>query len=81
MARPTLFLTGTLTNVTTTNYESGSCCARFTLNCTSGCLAGSSIPCEAWGNKAGEIAQLASALFTGELSLGRKLLISDWATA
>ena len=81
MARPVLFLTGNLTNITTTNYETGACCTRFTLKCTSGCLAGDSIPCEAWGNKSGEVAQLSSALFTGELSLGRKLLISAWAAA
>jgi hypothetical protein len=81
MTRPVLFLTGNLTNVTTTNYETGTCCTRFTLECTSGCLTGDSIPCEAWGNKAAEVAQLSSALFTGELSLGRKLLISEWAAA
>ena len=81
MARPVLFLTGNLTNIATTNYETGTCCTRFTLECTSGCLAGDSIPCEAWGNKSGEVAKLSSALFTGELSLGRKLLISEWAAA
>jgi len=81
MTRPVLFLTGNLTNIITTNYKTGTCCTRFTLECTSGCWAGESIPCEAWGNKAAEVAQLSSALFTGKLSLGRKLLISDWVAA
>ena len=81
MTRPVLFLTGNLTNVTTASYESGTRCTRFILECTSGCLEGSSIPCEAWGKKAAEVAELSSALFTGELVLGRKLLISEWVAA
>ena len=81
MARPVLFLTGNLTNISTTNYKTGTCCTRFTLECTSGCWAGNFIPCEAWGKLSGEVAQLSSALFTGELVLGRKLLISEWTAA
>jgi hypothetical protein len=78
MARPVLFLGGNLTDITTTNYESGTCCTKFTLECTSGCWAGMLVPCEAWGKLAHDVAQLASALFVGELMLGRTLLISEW---
>ncbi len=78
MTRPVLLLAGNLTNIATANYESGTCCTRFTLECTSGCWAGMLVPCEAWGIMAHEVAQLASALFVGELMLGRTLLIREW---
>ncbi len=78
MTRPVLFLTGNITNITTTNYESGTCCTKFTLECTAGCWAGMPVPCEAWGKLASDVAQLTSALFVGELMLGSTLLISEW---